>query len=255
MLYFAFLVIYRLATDLLPTPVRPWPSPRMMGLVIGLVLRHLYGQSWPWPWPWLSGLVLGLVLGLPVLNTTLVTAHPLLLPDAGWCSRKHPIPQIGRTMEILCKERHTICTLKNPSHSSIPKSRVKPIAQSRASWKNTLQGGPSLWTSGTKCLYCLSNLSNLGLKLLKKISILSQTCLGQNVSIWSQFETFLTFETQLRLPPFESNLRAIWDIILRCQKGVKKVSKMSQKGIWGDLVDGRSFQVPSLYIQTLWFHT
>ena len=106
----------------------------------------------------------------------------------------------------------------------------------------------SLWTSGTKCLYCVSNLSNLGLKLLKKISILSQTCLGQNVSIWSQFETFLTFETQLRLPPFESNLRTIWDIILRCQNGVKKVSKMSQKGIWGgDLVDGRSFQVPSLY--------
>ena len=49
-------------------------------------------------------------------------------------------------------------------------------------------------------------------------------------------------------------LRAIWDIFLRCQKSVKKVSKMSQKGIWGDLVDGRSFQVPSLYIQTLWFH-
>ena len=91
----------------------------------------------------------------------------------------------------------------------------------------------SLWTSGTKCLYCVSNLSNLGLKLLKKISILSQTCLGQNVSIWSQFETFLTFETQLRLPLFESNLRAIWDIFLRCQKGVKKVSNTSQKGIWG----------------------
>ena len=52
-----------------------------------------------------------------------------------------------------------------------------------------------LWTSGTKCLYCVSNLSNLCLKLLKKISIWSQTCLGQNVSIWSQFETFLTFET------------------------------------------------------------
>ena len=32
---------------------------------------------------------------------------------------------------------------------------------------------------------------------------------GQNVSIVSQFETFLTFETQLRLPLFESNLRAI----------------------------------------------
>ena len=91
----------------------------------------------------------------------------------------------------------------------------------------------SLWTSGTKCLYCVSNLSNLGLKLLKKISILSQTCLGQNVSIWSQCKTFLTFETQLRLPLFESNLRAIWDIFLRCQKGVKKVSKISQKGIWG----------------------
>ena len=28
---------------------------------------------------------------------------------------------------------------------------------------------------------------------------------------------------------------------------------MSQKGIWGDLVDGRSFQVPSLYNQTLRF--
>ena len=27
-----------------------------------------------------------------------------------------------------------------------------------------------------------------------KRSQLSQTCLGQNVSIWSQFETFLTFE-------------------------------------------------------------
>ena len=130
MLYFVFLVIYKLATDLLPTPVRPWPSPRMMGLVIGLVLRHLYGQSLALAWPRLSGLVLGLVLGLPVLNTTLVTAHPLLLPDAGWCSRKHPVPQIGRTMEILCKERHTICTLKKPSHCSIPKSRVKPIDQS-----------------------------------------------------------------------------------------------------------------------------
>ena len=118
----------------------------------------------------------------------------------------------------------------------------------------TLCGVLALWTSGTKCLYCVSNLSNLGLKLLKKISILSQICLGQNVSIWSQFETFLTFEIQLRLSLFESNLRAIWDIFLHCQKGVKKVSKMSQKGIWGDLVDGRSFQVPSLYIQTLWFH-
>ena len=107
-----------------------------------------------------------------------------------------------------------------------------------------------LWTSGTKCLYCVSNLSNLGLKLLKKISILSQTCLGQNVSIWSQFETFLTFEIQLRLSLFESNLRNFSAL----SKSVKKVSKMSQKGIWGDLVDGRSFQVPSLYIQTLWFH-
>ena len=46
-------------------------------------------------------------------------------------------------------------------------------------------------------VYCVSNLSNLGLKLLKKISILSQICLGQNVSIWSHFETFLTFEIQL----------------------------------------------------------
>ena len=88
------------------------------------------GSPWPWPWPWLSGLLLGLVLGLPVLDITLVTAHPPLLPDAGWCSRKHPVPQIGRKMEILCKERHTICTLKNLSHSSIPKSRVKPIDQS-----------------------------------------------------------------------------------------------------------------------------
>ena len=91
----------------------------------------------------------------------------------------------------------------------------------------------SLWTSGTKCLYCVSNWSNLCLKLLKKISILSQTCLGQNVSIWSQFETFLTFETQLRLPLFKSNLRAIWDIFLRCQKGLKHVSKRDL----GDLVD------------------
>ena len=106
----------------------------------------------------------------------------------------------------------------------------------------------TLWTSGTKCLYCVSNLSNLGLKLLKKISFLSQTCLGQNVSIWSQFETFLTFETQLRLPPFESNLRH-YSASNWCQKGLKNVSK----GIWGDLVDGRSFQVPSLYNQTLWF--
>ena len=57
---------------------------------------------------------------------------------------------------------------------------------------------------GQQCLYCVSNLSNLGLKLLKKISILSQTCLGQNVSIWSQFETFLTF--------VESKLRHFWDL-------------------------------------------
>ena len=148
MLYFAFLVdIYKLATDFLPTPVRPWSSPRMMGLglglVLGLVLWHLY--PWHWPWPWLSGIVFGLVLGLPVLDITLVTAHPPLLPDAGWCSRKHPVPQIGRKMEIMCKERHTICTLKNPSHSSIPKSRVNPLINhtiSRASWKNILQGGP-----------------------------------------------------------------------------------------------------------------
>ena len=33
-------------------------------------------------------------------------------------------------MEVLCKERRTICTLENPSHSSIPKSRVRPIDQS-----------------------------------------------------------------------------------------------------------------------------
>ena len=107
--------------------------------------------------------------------------------------------------------------------------RNKPIPVTHYHWEDAW----CTWTSGTIFLYCVSNLSNLGLKLLKKISILSQTCLGQNVSIWSQFETFLTFETQLRLPPFESNLRAIWDIILRCQNGVKKVSKRSQMGFGG----------------------
>ena len=90
-----------------------------------------------------------------------------------------------------------------------------------------------LWTSGTKCLYCVSNLSNLGLKLLKKISILSQTCLGQNVSIWSQFETFLTFEIQLRLSLFESNLRHFSALSKKCQKGLKNVSKRDLGGFSG----------------------
>ena len=91
----------------------------------------------------------------------------------------------------------------------------------------------SLWTSGTKCLYCVSNLSNLGLKLLKKISILSQTCLGQNVSIWSQFETFLTFEIQLRLSLFESNLRHFYALSKKCQKVLKNVSKRDLVGFSG----------------------
>ena len=90
-----------------------------------------------------------------------------------------------------------------------------------------------LWTSGTKCLYCVSNLSNLGLKLLKKISILSQTCLGQNVSIWSQFETFLTFEIQLRLSLFESNLRHFSALSKKCQKGLKNFSKRDLGGSSG----------------------
>ena len=41
----------------------------------------------------------------------------------------------------------------------------------------------------------------------------------------SQFETFLTFETQLRLPPFESNLRHYSALSKWCQKGLKNVSK------------------------------
>ena len=94
----------------------------------------------------------------------------------------------------------------------------------------------TLWTSGTKCLYCVSNLSNLGLKLLKKISILSQICLGQNVSIWSQFETFLTFEIQLRLSLFESNLRHFSALSKRCQKGLKNVSKRDLGGFSGWMV-------------------
>ena len=43
----------------------------------------------------------------------------------------------------------------------------------------------------------------------------------------------------VRLSLFESNLRHF----SACVKKVSKsVSKMSQKGIWGDLVDGRSVQ-------------
>ena len=46
----------------------------------------------------------------------------------------------------------------------------------------------------------------------------------------SQFETFLTFETQLRLPPFESNYSALskW-----CQKGLKNVSNRDLGGFSG----------------------
>ena len=73
--------------------------------------------------------------------------------------------------------------------------------------------GQNVSTVSQICLILVSN-------CLKRSKNLSQTCLGQNVSFGSQFETFLTFETQLRLPLFESNLRF-------CV--VKKVSKRSQK--------------------------
>ena len=84
----------------------------------------------------------------------------------------------------------------------------------------------------------VSIVSQIGLifvsNCLKKISILSQTCLGQNVSIWSQFETFLTFWDTIETAPY---LRAIWEqfetFFCVVKKGVKKVSNMSQKGIWG----------------------
>ena len=64
----------------------------------------------------------------------------------------------------------------------------------------------------------------------------SQFCLKHVSDKMSQFglnlRHFWHLRHNLRLPLFESNLRAIWDIFLRCQKGVKKVSNMSQKGIW-----------------------
>ena len=111
----------------------------------------------------------------------------------------------------------------------------------------------SLWTSGTKCLYCVSNLSNLGLKLLKKISILSQTCLGQNVSIWSQFETFLTIEIQLRLSLFESNLRHFSALSKKCQKGLKKGFGEIQwmDGLFRYLVF--TFKLYDFTIRILWY--
>ena len=67
----------------------------------------------------------------------------------------------------------------------------------------------------------------------KKHTSISQTCLGQNVSIWSQFETFLTFEIQLRLSLFESNLRHFSALSKKCQKGLKNVSKRDLGGFSG----------------------
>ena len=56
-------------------------------------------------------------------------------------------------------------------------------------------------------------------------------------------------------------LRAIWEQFETFFCVVKKVSKRSQTclkkgfgGFSGSMVDRWSFQVPSLYIQTLWFH-
>ena len=73
-----------------------------------------------------------------------------------------------------------------------------------------------------------------------------------------QFETFLTFETQLRLPlfeeQFESNLRHFSALSKRCQKGLQTCLKKGFGGFSGSMVDRWSFQVRSLYIQTLWFH-
>ena len=76
-----------------------------------------------------------------------------------------------------------------------------------------------LWTSGTKCLYCVSNLSNLGLKG-QNVSTVSQICLilVSNCLKRSQFclkhvsDKMSQFGLNLR--PFWHSLRANWDIFL-----------------------------------------
>ena len=100
----------------------------------------------------------------------------------------------------------------------------------------------------------VSIVSQICLILVSNCLKRSQFCLKHVSDKMSQFGLNLRPFWHLRYNWDCPYLRAIWDIFLRCQKSVEKISKMSQKGIWGDLVDGRSFQVASLYIQTLWFH-
>ena len=104
-----------------------------------------------------------------------------------------------------------------------------------------------------KMSLCVSNLSNLGLKLLKKISILSQHVSDK----MSQFGLNLRPFWHLRHNWDCPYLRAIWEQFVTFFCVVKKVSNMSQRGFGGfsgSMVDRWSFQVSSLYIQTLWFH-
>ena len=132
------------------------------------------------------------------------------------------------TMALSLNERHNCLKLYDwafalPLHYEPPGQNVSIVSQI--------------------CLILVSN-------CLKR----SQFCLKHVSDKMSQFGLNLRPFWHLRYNWDCPYLRAIWDIFLRCQKSVKKVSKISQKGILGDLVDGRSFQVPSLYIQTLWFH-
>ena len=104
---------------------------------------------------------------------------------------------------------------------------------------------PLVWASGESPHYepsgqNVSTVSQICLILVSNCFKRSQFCLkhvsdkmSQFVSILDFFDIWDTIETALIWEQFESNLRAIWDFFLRCQKGVKKVSKMYKKGFGG----------------------
>ena len=110
--------------------------------------------------------------------------------------------------------------------------------------KDFWQCNPSLWYSIDSFEYKdryhyeppgqnISIVSQICLILVSNCLKRSKFCLKHVSDKMSQFGLNLRPFWHLRYNWDCPYLRAIWDIFLRCQKSVKKVSKMSQKGIWG----------------------
>ena len=118
------------------------------------------------------------------------------------------------------------------------------------SWPHYEPPGQNVSIVSKICLILVSN-------CLKR----SQFCLKHVSDKMSQFGLNLRPFWHLRHNWDCPYLRAIWEQFETFFCVVKKVSKRSQTclkkgfgGFSGSMVDRWSFQVPSLYIQTLWFH-